>query len=191
MRRSVVVLTVAASAFACAGHTTTRSMGPTVGSATSITAASTTTEDPKAAVLAAYQRFWQVWRQVNDPPNPSDVRLAKVATNGELELLRNQVTANKAKGYAFRSAQPSHARHRVIQLIVEGAKGTIEDCALDDGVVIERTTGRVINADVVTYLWRVQLLNQGGQWKVADNTRVNKWRGASDCGLRGAVAVLP
>jgi hypothetical protein len=166
-------------------------MGPTVGSATSITAASTTTEDPKAAVLAAYQRFWQVWQEVNDPPNPNDPRLAEVDTGAQLVRDRAQISGNLTAGVAFKKASPSRANHRTVVITATPARVVVEDCSLDDGVVVNRASGAVVNADVVTYLWRVTLVSRGGLWKVEDNTRLGKWRGSNDCGWRSVGSHSP
>ncbi len=78
-RGTIVVLTftalAAAVASACAGQSRTSRLAP----ATSFTApASTAAPDPTSEVLAAYQEFWRVWLEANDPPNPDDPNLEKV-----------------------------------------------------------------------------------------------------------------
>jgi hypothetical protein len=191
MRRPIVVLTVTATAFACAGHPSTRASDPTLAPATSVTSAPTTTQDPKAAVLAAYQRFWQVWLEANNPPNPTDPRLAEVDTGAQLERDRAEISRNRAAGITFKKATPSRADHRAFVLRLAGASALLEDCSLDDGVVVSRSSGSVINADVITYLWRVTIVKKGGLWKVADNTRLGKWRGANNCGWGSAGAHSP
>jgi hypothetical protein len=148
------------------------------------TAPSTTRPDPTAAVLAAYQRFWQVWLEANNPPNPNDPALAEVDTGAQLARDRAAIAENLRQGIEFRQAQPSHARHRPVILSI-AAHAVIQDCAIDDGVVVDRATGNVVNADVVTYLWRATLTRQGGLWKVSDYTREGRWTGATDCGLGG------
>ncbi len=139
--------------------------------------------DPTRAVLAAYQEFWRVWLEANDPPDPNDPDLARVSTGGQLALSRREIERNRSSDVVFRLASPSRADHKPVMLEMTASTATIRDCSLDDGVVVDRTTGKVLNADVVTYLWKVTLIRQGGRWKVEDNTRVGKWQGESDCGL--------
>jgi hypothetical protein len=179
MRRPIVVLTVAALASACAGHTTHQADEATTSTTRATT---TTTPDPKTAVLAAYQRFWQVWLEANNPPNPNDPRLAEVDTGAQLSLDRAAIRKNLADGIAFRKASPSRADHRIAMISLSANRALLQDCSLDDGIVIDRSSGSVVNADVLTYLWKVTLVKKGGQWKVEDNTKVRKWPGANDCG---------
>ena len=167
---------------ACAGHH--GSAAPATSATTTSTAAPTTSRpDPTAAVLAAYQRFWQVWLEANDPPDPNDPALAEVASGPQLALEKAQIARNLQGGVAFVPARPSHAQHRPSVVDLSAHRATVVDCALDDGVVVARATNTVLNADVVTYLWRATLTNKGGRWKVTDNTREGKWSGASDCDL--------
>src|SRR5262249_29039221 len=104
-------------------------------------------------------------------------------TGGQLALERRQIEANRQRGVRFEKANPSRADHRLGLLTLSHAQAVVQDCSLDDGVVVDSSSGRVINADVATYLWKATLTQEGGTWKVAVNTRLGRWRGASDCGL--------
>ncbi len=130
MRRPIVVLTVAALASACAGHSTPQAHG----SATSISATSTTAPDPKTAVLAAYQRFWQVWLAANNPPNPNDPRLAEVDTGAQ--LVGCAVRSCGAPGSKARSFEAPASRVATDisdwQLLGQQRPPSIIDCAIDD-----------------------------------------------------------
>jgi hypothetical protein len=176
---AVALATVVASA--CAASRTPAAAPSS--STTTTTRSTTTTTDATSAVLAAYQQFWRVWLEANDPPNPNDPNLEKVATGSQLRLERQQIARNRDQGVRFKKAKPSRADHRLAVLRLSRSDAVVQDCSLDDGVVRDATTGRVVNANVVTYLWNARLKQEGGRWKVDVNTRLGMWPGVSDCGL--------
>src|SRR5262249_28771014 len=142
---------------------------------------------PQQAVVAAYQEFWRVWLEANNPPNPDYPKLTEVDTGAQLTLARTAIEKHRNQGVVYRSASPSHADHQLLSLVVTGPAATLPDCSVDDTVVLDRSSGRVVNDDVVTHLWRVSLVLEGGQWKVQDNTETDRFNGISDCGFGSLV----
>jgi len=180
MRRPIVVLTVVAAASACAGHTSPTAAHATVGPATSVTAPPTTA-DPKSEVLAAYQRFWQVWLEANDPPNPNDPRLAEVATGGELQTIRLSIGNAAFNGTYTRLPPHSRYSHRPSVVTLSRRDALVMDCEIDDSRIIERSTGRVLNDDVVTEQLRSTAHLDGGVWRVSTVHQTRQWSGVRTC----------
>ena len=167
MRRPIVVLTVVAAASACAGHTSPTAAHATVGPATSVTAPPTTA-DPKSEVLAAYQRFWQVWLEANDPPNPNDPRLAEVATGGELAMMRQSIQVKLDRGLFSRKPRHSVYRHDTKIRSLTKSDAVVSDCAVDDLEVVRQSDGAVVNAEVATETIVGYLVLQRDAWSVRD-----------------------
>jgi hypothetical protein len=181
MRRPIVVLTVAAFASACAGHSTPQARADSTPTKPTSTTA-TTTPDPKAAVLVAYQRFWQVWLAANNPPNPNDPRLAEVDTGAQLAGARASIRNHQLRGEIIRLPHPSRYRHRATVSLLGSRQGAaVIDCALDDAVVLVPATGRVVDARVETQLISADMVLLAGRWKVSALRFVKTWPGATTC----------
>jgi hypothetical protein len=178
MRRPIVVLTVAALASACAGHTSPEAGPPTTSTARATT---TTAPDPKAAVLAAYQRFWDVWLAANNPPNPNDPRLAEVDAGAQLAGARQSIRRHQDLHQRVVLPKPTRYVHNAaVTLLNPGATATVIDCAIDDSMLVS-SSGRVLDASVQTQLIDADMVREGGRWKVSYTRFVKKWAGVGSC----------
>jgi hypothetical protein len=182
MRRLIVVLTVAAFASACAGHSTPQARADSTPTKPTSTTA-TTTPDPKAAVLVAYQRFWQVWLAANNPPNPNDPRLAEVDTGAQLAGARASIRIHQLRGEKVVLPHPSRYAHpATVTVLGHGTAASVFDCSVDDSQLVLSATGRVIDASVQTQLIDADMVIQQGRWKVAATRFERTWPGVTKCG---------
>jgi hypothetical protein len=181
MRRSIVVLTIAALASACAGHSSPQAGPDTTATGSATPATSTTAPDPKAAVLAAYQRFWQVWLAANNPPNPNDPRLAEVATGSELRTVQLSIGNKVINGTYTRLPPHARYRHEPTVISTRESRVVIRDCQIDDSQIVVRATGRIVNGDVVTELLTSTVVRFSGRWRVESVRETREWRGVHSC----------
>ncbi|HEY5155892.1 MAG TPA: hypothetical protein VIJ47_14220, partial [Acidimicrobiales bacterium] len=130
----------------------------------------------------AYRKFWDVWMEANDPPNPEYASLAEVATKGQLELARSKITSHREDHLLYRDRPMSVRAHRINVVSKSPDQIVLRDCNLDDGLVLDSRTLEVTNDAVSTHLWDATMTKEGGTWKLADNEQIQKWAGPSDCG---------
>jgi len=131
--------------------------------------------------ISNYRMFWEVWVQANDPPNASFPALVELATSGELLLVRSNIEAVKAKHEIFRNRPDSRRSHRITVLQATTDQIILQDCNVDDGLVLDSRTLATTNEAVSTHLWRATMTKEGGHWKLSDNTQIQKWVGESEC----------
>jgi len=125
--------------------------------------------ETEQAVLDAYQEFWRVWLKANNPPNPDDPDLARVATGAELDTVRAAILKKQAEGTYTRLPQGSGYRHRPAISGFSGTRNaTVTDCAFDDAQLVKASTGQVLNDDKATQLIIGTLSEGDGMWRVLD-----------------------
>lgn len=135
-------------------------------------------------VVARYVGYWDVRFAANaGTPNPDDPRLAEYATGEELAKVVSETRANRDEGRAFRPAERPANTRRVNVVSIADDRATVQDCWVDDGVVVDRATGRVLNDQVTTYNGRADLLRVEGRWRVAATRLLQRWEGVAGCAL--------
>ena len=140
------------------------------------------TDREREAVVEAVLGFARIAHEANDPvPNPNHPQLATYATGRALESLTSSARENQVKGIGVRKAPNSRTQHKIEVLSVTGSAATARDCSVDDGLVVELSTGRVLNADVVTRLETVFLTKEGDRWKVSAIQVDQRWNGVAGC----------
>ena len=130
------------------------------------------------AYLAAMSAFDQA---TADPPNPDHPALAATTVDPALTEVSNLAATWKGFGQALR--YPEDSVHEITPLSVEigGATATIETCNVDDGVLYEPATGRVLNDSVTTAHDRATMTFADGTWKLTTREQVEKWEGVAGC----------
>jgi len=180
---TAVLATLLAVALAGCG----RSGGPerdpgTTGTPTTRLAASTSAPaDPAKAVLAAYLRFWQLWLEDNDPPNPDDPRLAVVETGDQLTGTRSAIRNNLRNGLVIKLPAHSVSRDDATVELTAPDMAVVTDCSIDDSMEVVVKTGQVINGTVQTILIKSDMALVGGAWKVSYSRFVHTWEGQVAC----------
>jgi len=116
-------------------------------------------------------------------PNPDDPRLPEVAASPELERLIQSVQDKADAGEAIRPGEQDLAEIRVGFVEAAGDFASVAACSVDDGVIFDVATGGVVNDDVVTHNYRIDLALLSGVWKVTEIVRVQQWEGVGGCAL--------
>ena len=119
-------------------------------------------------------------------PNPDDPRLAEFAVGEELAAVVASTQGRLDAGEAIRPGDAGLADIRV-GFVDAGASGaSAAACAVDDGVIYDLGTEVVINDDVVTHTYQIDLELHDGVWKVSRIVRVQQWEGVAGCALSPA-----
>ncbi len=100
-----------------------------------------------------------------------------------LTEVRNLAASWKGFGQALR--YPTGSVHRIAALSVEvnGDTATIETCNVDDGVLYEPVTERVLNDKVTTAHDRATMTHLNGTWMLTTRVQVEKWEGVAGCAI--------
>ena len=161
------------------GEASTSTVAPTTTEAPT----TTTTEPPsdEAAVLAAYEGYWDAIAVANDPPNPDEPRLGMVMTGELLQSVRDKTQQNADLGYVLRRPRPSQFSISDVRISVAGEDATLAACVVDDGQVVQQKTGLVLNDRVTSGHVDVGLRREAGSWKVVNHVYLDKREGASAC----------
>lgn len=119
-------------------------------------------------------------------PNPDDPRLAEFAVGEELGAVVTNTQTRLDSGQAIRPGDEGLADIRV-GFVDAGASGaSAAACAVDDGVIYDLATEAVVNDDVVTHNYQIDLELHDGVWKVSRIVRVQQWEGVAGCALSPA-----
>jgi hypothetical protein len=150
-------------------------------------AMATTNAGPPASsaeqeVIDRYIAFWDARLAANSgTPNPNDPALAEYATGDQLTAVVAETQENLNEGRAFR-ARPDPADFRQVTVVsVEGDQAVVQECFVDDGLVIERATGDVVNDTIATHNVRGELARVDGEWRVSSTRLVQRWEGVNGC----------
>jgi hypothetical protein len=135
----------------------------------------------EAAVLAAYQGYWDTWLAANDPPNPDHPDLAKYATGAALAKVRESVRNHQQLRQVVRLPSNSAWRHEVVVSRVDSTSAVVIDCNVDDSLLIDEPSGRILN-DAVASISTTAVLNRvDGLWRVASVEADEQWDGVAGC----------
>lgn len=190
VRARLAVLALAGGAVIVACNSDVAEWSPaTTTVAMSSTSAATsppTTPPPptdEEQILAAYQGYWDTWLAANDPPDPAHPDLDRYYTGVSLERARRSIADNAERGRVLRLPSGSRYEHRAAVRSIDGDRAVVDDCAIDDGHVIDAATGEVLDAEVVTERLRAELVLTLGHWLVIDVELIGEWDGAVSCDM--------
>ncbi len=140
------------------------------------------TEQEKQAVADTVLASLRVALEANSPPDPA--RLEEVrnyTTDRAFESVANAVRDNQQKGLMTRPGPSGRSQKQVEVVSISDDTAIARLCSVDDGLVVEQATGRVVNDEVVTRLYIVFLVREDGRWKVQNNRVEQKWAGVAGC----------
>lgn len=157
---------------------------PTTTAGSSPTASTTASEPGQQPILDAYIGYWDARFAANTgTPNPADPGLQRYATGAQLEAVVAETQENLDAGRAFQ-ARPNPANYRRVTVVsVNGDSAVVQECFVDDGLVIDRVTGGVLNDTIATHSVRGELRKVDGEWRVASTSLLQRWEGVSGCAL--------
>lgn len=122
----------------------------------------TTTLSEEAEVIAAYERFWEVVLEAEDPLNPDHPSLRTVADDEALKRVQNVIKRYLEAGYLV----AGDLRILSATAQVSGPTATIRSC-LHDMSRLSTSSGEVIEPpDNEAFVWKAHLRSAEGRWKV-------------------------
>lgn len=162
----------------------TTTMPPTTTAGSSPTASTTASEPGQQPIVDAYIGYWDARFAANTgTPDPADPALRRYATGAQLEAVVAETQENLDAGRAFQ-ARPNPANYRRVTVVsVNGDSAVVQECFVDDGLVIDRATGGVLNDTIATHSVRGGLRKVDGEWRVASTSLLQRWEGVSGCAL--------
>lgn len=133
-------------------------------------------------IVSRYLGFWRARATANSgTPNPADPALADFATGEQLAAVIAETQVNLERGVSYREADDPVGFQRVQVLSVEGDHAVVQECFVDDGLVVSTESGQVVDADVTTQNARGELVREGGQWRVSRVQVIQMWEGVAGC----------
>ena len=163
------------------GGAPSTSADATTPSSTVAQSTATTAPSEEAAVLAAYQGYWDTWLAANDPPDPEHPDIERYYTGAALERAVGAIRDRRDLGRALSLPEGSRYGHVVEVTALTDSAAVVRDCAVDDGWVVDRASGRVLNDSVVTEQLEGHLTQTPVGWKVARVQVLRQWQGVSSC----------
>ena len=64
---------------------------------------------------------------------------------------------------------------------VGGDRAVVQECVVDDQVVVRRDSGAVVNDAVASHNVRGELKRVGGVWRVSEARLIQRWEGVAGC----------
>ena len=158
--------------------------GPTTATASTTTASSSTPPDQsiEAEIVARYIGYWDARLAANSgTPNPDAQALRDFATGAQLDAVIAETRTNLEQGLALRPADNPADFQRVEVIEVGGDRAVVQECVVDDQVVVRRDSGAVVNDAVATHNVRGELQKVGGVWRVSEARLIQRWEGVAGC----------
>jgi hypothetical protein len=132
-------------------------------------------------VIERYLAYWEARQEANRLGDPARASLAELATGRQLEQARDEVQTNRDLGLSYRTSVPSVTAHDVAVESQTQGRAVLVDCFVNDGIVVERRTGRVIDDSVVTRRLSAVMRMVNGEWRLASTEVLEEWEGVSGC----------
>lgn len=133
-------------------------------------------------IVARYIGYWDARFAANSgTPNPDDPALRDFATGAQLDAVIAETRNNLQDGIALRPPDEPTNFQRVEVIEIDGDHAVVQECVVDDQVVIRRDSGEVINDAVATHSVRGELQRIDGIWRVSEARLVQRWEGVAGC----------
>jgi len=161
---------------------TSRDTTTTTTEATPVTTAPGTTAEQE--VIDRYVGCWNARFNANaGVPNPDDPALRDFATGRQLDAVVAETQSNLDSGVAFERAAEPHNIQRVTVVEIDGDRAVVQECVVDDGLVVSRDTGEVVDDSVSTHNVQAEMLRVDGVWKVSEARLLQQFEGVAGCAL--------
>lgn len=147
------------------------------------TAAATDDQSEEDEVVERYLGFWDARFEANSPPNPDHADLAEYATGELLLHAIAEARTNDEAGVEFRRSDDPIDFREVVVVRMHGDQARVQDCRVDDGLIVRRSDGQVVDDDVTTQSLIGDLERVDGEWRVARSTLIQRWEGVAGCAL--------
>lgn len=159
----------------------TGSTTPTT-STTNVTSTTGPASSPEQEVIDRYVAYWEARFAANSgTPNPDDPALREYATGAQLDAVVAETQSNLDNGLALRRRDDPANIRRVTVVSIEGDHAVVQECFVDDGLVVRRDTGEAVNDTIATHNVRGELGRVDGAWRVAEARLIQRWEGVAGC----------
>ena len=176
----VLVVAIAGWLVARGGGAKDQPVEPAVGT-TTIQVTTTVAVDPATLAGEAYVAFEGAFSAAAAIPDPDFPALTETATGDALADAVEQLRAWQLSGRVARAVGPVNEGVRVIGASPSPDGFLVRACHVNDDQVVVAATGQVVNADVVTRLYNVAMVQEEGRWKVSQLRVVERWEGVAGC----------
>ena len=177
------VLTSRTNATATSAATTTAKAATTTAASNAMATVTAPPLPVQQVVANRVRAFFAARDAANAAPaaNLDAPQLADAASGTALQDVRDETTRRRDAGQAIRNGQQKLAAIRVGFVSINGTTATAAACSVDDGVIFEVASGRVVNDAVMTHNYRIDLELTGDVWRVSQIVRIQQWNGRAGC----------
>lgn len=159
------------------GSTTT-----TTASTTNVTSTTGAPSSPEQEIIDRYVAYWEARFAANSgTPNPDDPALREYATGAQLDAVIAETQSNLDNGLALKRRSDPVSNRRVTVVSIEGDHAVVQECFVDDGLVVRRDSGDAVNDSIATHNVRGELDRVDGAWRVSEARLVQRWEGVAGC----------
>lgn len=137
-------------------------------------------------IVGRYVGFWDARFAVNSgdaPGDPDDPRFVEYATGRQLEQVRQDTEWFRDQGHRLDHPDSPIGFRHVEVVSIEGDVALVQECVVDDGLVVVRASGSVVDDEVWTHLVSATMHRLDGVWKVEAARLIQEWEGIAGCAL--------
>jgi hypothetical protein len=98
-----------------------------------------------------------------------------------LDQARAEAAEKRRSGVEFRRPDDPSDFRRVEVVEVSGDSATVQDCVINDGLVVSSRDGSVVNDEVVTHNLQGEMQRVDGEWRLAESRLLQSWEGMAGC----------
>jgi hypothetical protein len=115
-------------------------------------------------------------------PDTDDPTLSQDLEGASLDLAAEVLSKYLAEGLQSSIGPSGHwPETQVLSVALSDSTATVMACHVDDSIVKEVQTGRIINSAVVSKLTEAALVRVDGRWVLSDHTTKNEWQDSQGC----------
>ncbi len=177
VKRAMVATVVTASLLAAC------STGDDGGSGTTTRpkATHTTMSPDEAAVRKVAEEWRQALLRLGRNPNSEDPDLRRYLTGDLLGRYQADIARQAKEAVVVRAPRNSVTKYTIEQVRVDGDTATLQECSVNDLVVVSKRTGKVLNDEVKTRELKTVAKKVNGQWKLSMRSTSREWQGVAGC----------
>jgi hypothetical protein len=128
------------------------------------------------ADIASIREVELAWHQassrLSEHPNPDDSALARYLADPLLGEIETTLRQRAQSGLIGQPARPSRASFRIVNVAAAGSRATVRACEVNDGVLIRRATGQVVDDRVDTIAITDSAKKTNGRWRLTSESRI-------------------
>jgi hypothetical protein len=136
-------------------------------------------ESDEEAVVAAVVGYWDAVIAAGVSGDASE--LSTHATGEALDVSSRRTVDLVQLGQSLRVPERSLRHHSPVVVEISADTASVLDCSIDDTVVFDHASGRVLNDAVQTNEWLTTVRRVDGAWKVEGNVLQGQWAGVAGC----------